>query len=361
MSKKILSGLLVLNLILICGCGNKETDEQIIVESDNEQITYTFSTVTRDDVELTQKIDCKYVQTRDQEVSFNSTGKYVDKVYVHEGDTVKKGDLLCELSYDSLQSDIERLELNINKNQLKLTNLDERESIDEQNAWLTCIYDWGNSSEAQESTKETVANIKANYDKQRETLNDSLEFDRKELAQKKADLSSSRLYATLDGTVYDLKDDLVGSTSKEGEVIMKIVDETDCLFETDAIEYSSYFEEGELYTMNVTYGTASGSYDVTPYNISSWTDKMLFSVVSMPENAVMDVGTAGNIKIVTDSRENVLTLPRSSVRNSDEGYYVYIANEENMKEVKWIEVGLMGDTNVEILSGLDEGDKVVLK
>ena len=32
-----------------------------------------------------------------------------------------------------------------------------------------------------------------------------------------------------------------------------------------------------------------------------------------------------------------------------------------MREVRWIEVGVQGDNNIEILSGLQEGEKVVLK
>ena len=32
-----------------------------------------------------------------------------------------------------------------------------------------------------------------------------------------------------------------------------------------------------------------------------------------------------------------------------------------MREMKWIEIGLVGDDKVEIVSGLQEGEKVIIK
>ena len=82
---------------------------------------------------------------------------------------------------------------------------------------------------------------------------------------------------------------------------------------------------------------------------------------SGPENAGIDVGTAGTIQVVADRRENVLCIPLSAIHTADDGSYVYVLNEDNMREVKWVETGLAGDDTVEILSGLTEGERVIRK
>ena len=55
----------------------------------------------------------------------------------------------------------------------------------------------------------------------------------------------------------------------------------------------------------------------------------------------------------------MLTLPLSAVYHADGKPYVYVLDENDFRQIVWIETGLVGDEKVEILSGLNEGDKVV--
>ena len=57
----------------------------------------------------------------------------------------------------------------------------------------------------------------------------------------------------------------------------------------------------------------------------------------------------------------MLTVPLKAVHLASGKSYVYVLGEGNMREVKWIETGLFGDETVEILSGLTEGEKVIIK
>ena len=65
--------------------------------------------------------------------------------------------------------------------------------------------------------------------------------------------------------------------------------------------------------------------------------------------------------MVEDSRQNVLTLPVGAIKNAGEKHYVYVLGEGDVREARWVETGLFGDSLVEILSGLAEGEKVILK
>ncbi|HEX7587596.1 MAG TPA: efflux RND transporter periplasmic adaptor subunit, partial [Anaerolineae bacterium] len=70
-------------------------------------------------------------------------------------------------------------------------------------------------------------------------------------------------------------------------------------------------------------------------------------------------GMTADADIIVEDRTNVLTLPRRSIRakaNATVPLPVLQAGETITRNVK---IGLVGDLNVEILSGLQEGDRVV--
>lgn len=343
---------------LLTGCTDKEEAPSVIVDSEEDVVSFNLIPVSYEDVVLTANIDCTYVQTESQEVSFNATGKYVDKVYVEEGDYVKKGDVLCELSSDALERSIEQLEYQIERNEIQLSYYDTYENLDIQDQWVGFIVRNGTDDSA---VKEAVKKIQKNYDRQRVLLNDSLEFDRKELANKKKELKASRLYATMDGKVYKLKKGLEGSTSKADEVLMTIVDDSTCLFEVKDVSYRNLFSEGTPVDMKIYYSTASGDYLLVPYEMENWTDSLLFSVYTGPDNAVIDVGVMGEISIVMETKSNVLSVPKETVHMIEDKAFVYTLNEDNIREIRYVEIGLYGDERVEIISGLSEGEKVVRK
>ena len=73
----------------------------------------------------------------------------------------------------------------------------------------------------------------------------------------------------------------------------------------------------------------------------------------------IEVGTSGTIQFVMSKKEQVLCIPVTTLNEADGKYYVYVVDETGMRQVKWVEVGLIGNTTVEILNGLEEGEKVI--
>ena len=73
-------------VFLLCGCGRQEKPEDVVmVEQDDGGVSYVFATAQLGDVVKTQKINCKYRQVQEQEVTFPLGGRIVDRVYVEEG------------------------------------------------------------------------------------------------------------------------------------------------------------------------------------------------------------------------------------------------------------------------------------
>ena len=72
-------------------------------------------------------------------------------------------------------------------------------------------------------------------------------------------------------------------------------------------------------------------------------------------------GMFPSVTILTEKLENVLVINRSSVLYDGNQAYVYIANKTNVAEKKLIKIGLVVDDKAEVLSGLEEGQRVIIQ
>jgi len=77
------------------------------------------------------------------------------------------------------------------------------------------------------------------------------------------------------------------------------------------------------------------------------------------ENKKIKPGMTANLIITTDSRENVLILPQRAVTEKEGKKLVKIPENKGYKEVE-VETGLRGSQGeIEIISGLKQGDIVI--
>ncbi|MBU1092165.1 efflux RND transporter periplasmic adaptor subunit [Patescibacteria group bacterium] len=67
-----------------------------------------------------------------------------------------------------------------------------------------------------------------------------------------------------------------------------------------------------------------------------------------------------DLEILTEQQDNVLFVPRKAVTRSDGKYLVKVLVNDQAEE-REVQVGLVGDNELEILTGLTEGDRIVLK
>jgi HlyD family secretion protein len=70
-------------------------------------------------------------------------------------------------------------------------------------------------------------------------------------------------------------------------------------------------------------------------------------------------GMSAMVEIITEERENVLQVPLQSVRTEGDKQFVYLV--KGKKPVKTsVEVGVFNDVNIEIISGVNESDTVLM-
>lgn len=361
--RRLLAALLLGTLPVLSGCSQSQEDSDgvIVVEQEAEPVVYDMAVVMRGDVQKTQRIKCTYRQTNDESLSFGISGILVKKVYVQEGDTVEKGQVLAELASGSRQDEIARLEYQIARNQLQMDYSQINEDYEISSLWLNYLYQSGQSAADRERLDESIAQVQLSYEYYREDWQDAISLDTRQLELLQEEASASRLVAGMSGTVSHIKEGLEGSTSVRGEEVLTVIDGSECLFMTEVPEYASCFREGEEIYMEIVSGSGAGKYTLLPYDMENWGDQQLFSLAEGAETATIEVGTVGSIVAVVDRRSQVLCMPVTALHSADGGEYVYVLGEDQMREVKWVETGLHGDETVEVLSGLTEGERVILR
>lgn len=359
--KRILATACALSLLTGCAPAAEEGENIVLIEKEAEAIVYDMAVVTITDVIKTEKVKCVYQQVNDEQVCFAVGGKRIDKVYVEKDDTVKKGQLLATLDTGNAADTIETLEYRIARNELTLEYLETNQNNELSTIWLNYMYNSGGSESAKKATEANAEQILQRYEYSREDCEDAIALDKKELELLQKELKQANLYAGMDGTISFLENNLEGSASIAGEEIMRIIDSTECLFAVEKVEYAKYFNEDTHVAMNISSGTGAGDYELVPFEIENWGEKLLFAIAEDDGSMSLEVGTMGMMKVVLGERKQVLSVPTDAVHVADGKSYVYVLGTDNVREVKWIETGLIGDTDTEVLSGLTEGEKVILQ
>ena len=96
--------------------------------------------------------------------------------------------------------------------------------------------------------------------------------------------------------------------------------------------------------------------DVTqPENVPSVLVKATFH----NDKGRIKAGEFYTLIIESDIKAKMLTVPSKAVRENQDGKYVYVLTENNTVDVRVIEVGTTVDDDIAIISGLNEGDKVI--
>jgi len=96
--------------------------------------------------------------------------------------------------------------------------------------------------------------------------------------------------------------------------------------------------------------------DITqPENVPSVLVKATFN----NEKGLIKAGEFYTLVIESNVKAKMLTVPTKAVRENQDGKYIYVLTENNTVDVRVVEVGTTVDDDVAIISGLNEGDKVI--
>jgi len=67
-----------------------------------------------------------------------------------------------------------------------------------------------------------------------------------------------------------------------------------------------------------------------------------------------------NIHLLVDTLTNQLVVPNVAVQNGQQGTFIYVVDQESRVHLKPVKVGITTETSADILTGISDGDRVVI-
>ncbi|WP_235182585.1 efflux RND transporter periplasmic adaptor subunit [Gracilibacillus boraciitolerans] len=325
-------------LLSLTACSLLPKEEQVLAPPLVEPATVEYDVAEVQSGAIIKRLTgtANFIPVSSENLFYQQSGGRLDMIHVSESDSVKKGDTLIEIDSGNIKDDIQQLEIDFQKADLRVQQLVE-----------------------QKSDKYSIEIAK--LDKQGLGLR---------LSQLREQLAASKIVAPMDGIVTFVTDRKIGETVEAFESIVRVADTTKLQLLYSAINTGVLDEIVVGMTVNVSMEgkqMQGGEVVQTPEDIpedvaatdSDLYDSSILIRVDL-ESTEIEVGQNAEIEVVIAKKEDTLLIPKNGLRTSGARNYVQILVDNTKREVD-IETGIISTTQVEVLKGLDEGDKVILK
>lgn len=348
--------------LMLGGCALLPAEEEygmVPIAKQYQAAEYQLAYVTRGDIEKTQKVGFTYVPVSSEDLSFQVSGIKIDKIYVMEGQSVEAGQLLAELDMGTLETDIAAKQSEISMARLQRAHRQENEMLYQERARLECA---GDSQRLQEQ----MENLEEAYRKDMRDFEDRLYL----LALQLEDLISQKdrrqIVAKESGVITYARKVQEGDISSKDSRIFTLVSSTLSIFKADTALWNA-FQPGDRFEITVNKKTYPATcvdpvetLGIEPEEKVEGDFACVYLVLDDPAAEVSD-GDRGTLTLVLDSRKDVLRLPNNTVHEAQGKRLIYFVEENGLRSYRFVETGLEGDEWIEIVSGVQEGDNVIVK
>jgi RND family efflux transporter MFP subunit len=281
----------------------------------------------------------------------------VDKIYVSVGDVVQKDDALFMLDKSNIQNQVDQAYAAY---QAALANLamttEQINAAKDAFIRTKSLYEAGVVSKAQYDQAELAAS-----EKPLNTVSKNVEQARLAYRQAMDALDNTLVQAPIQGTVtsVDIKEGQIALNSQPAIVIMDLENMTVKINVTEGIVNNLFV--GQSLELKIDSATIDMQAEIV--SISNTIDPMtnLYNVeISLENNGLLRAGMFAQVKINTDIREDILSVPGNAVLEKSGQSIVYVEIDGIAYE-KNVTTGLDTGRRVEIISGLEEGQRIIVK
>jgi len=330
----------------------------VLTRGTGPEDTLTTVNVTRGDIVKTVLADGSLGMPDKAYLSFGATGT-VEEVLVDEGSNVTKDQVLARLDAPSLESSVEMAELQVEIAEAQVKAARAQYEI----AQINLDEDGPPPSPSEDVLEQQVDAAKASW----ETAKLNLEIAELSLESAELNLEKAVIVAPFDGVVADI-------SITEGKEISTAALATPAisLVDTGKIEMRGFIDEIDI-AMVKEGQEANILLDALPDEevkgsvvFISPVGTIIAGVVSYDttitlKNPVVELrdGMTATAEVIIERRDDVLVIPNRAIRGTLQSPMVVVFVDEQEEE-REITLGLTDGINTEILSGLEEGEKVVL-
>lgn len=366
-------------LTLLSGCWLLPKEDEVLAPPviEQQEVSYKTEAVKRGYMEKNITVTGYFVPVKMEPHYFSHGGGRIKQIYVAYGDEVKKGDLLAELLTGSLEEDIIYQQIEVDSKISSLENYKKISAVDLETAKdaLAALEDkYATMMKSPDSysveeikriednitvKKTDLKKLELDIQNQVEQRTNEIEVARIKLDLMKQELEKSKLYAKIDGRVTYLSDLSEGDYIDTNTSVMSIADDRELQVQYTGREAPSFKPgmkveitiKNEVYTAEVAEPPSSGD------EASGWSkDAVRFKMDKIPDGVKKD--DMVKVKLVLETRENALMVPRRAVRMYMGNRIVYVY-DNGIREERTVKTGIDQGNMVEIVEGLTEGELVI--
>lgn len=394
MRKSIGIALFLAAVLCMAACSEKSTEETVIELEEGTAGQPQMTEVIRGDMQITMVMDA-YVGPKVEQLSFKENGLFGD-YKVQLGDEVKAGDVLAVSDVRAAEKEIEQKrqaleDLTVNFDYRNETFNNQIEII---KLRMDDVYDQIEKEEYM-SPEFTALCIKVgNYDEEkkrmelqqkqlREMYDLELPHYQKQLQEAIDKGTGNVIKAPFDGVIVALKGESANDSQDmidQGRVNRVPIPERDQVIDTSQY-YVAVADPTVLYVRcdyvsqpvidmadSVFFWKDGTEYPVSyvPMEERKYRDMKNSGEVLYSEFAIDDGGEAiqtgdyGKLKLVVAEKKNVLLVPQLAVISDRSGVFVY-RDKNGQKEKVRVKTGSKDGISIEIMEGLQEGDRVYVQ
>ena len=324
---------------------------------------------------------------------------YANKIYVNEGDTITDSTILAELNVPALEESRDDLMSNLETESIALEEikLNQEYTIKDLKIQIqrldADIIDAVQDLEAEkkllelkssrESEYETAENALEALREQKEDLSLNLEKQKKSgelslrkqlalinqlkvnLSRVEQDISDAQITSPISGDILSLNEDLTvpGSLIEQNTALFTVADTKDVYIDLEVYEqYSSYLKIGS--NIELVISSENVKAKITQIGrVASMSSDGLAATITVRAKPIgitnLTPGASAVAEIPLGTKDDALLLPRGAYLTTGSQKYVYRIDGTNAYKTE-IVFGEIQGNQVEVLSGLSAGDKVII-
>jgi len=335
----------ILMLTLLSGCFLMPVDEPppppLTVNISPEHGFFTVP-VERGDIMREITAPASYTPSRRVHHSFPVDGVLILGIFVNVGQLVLEGDIIAELDVKKLEDEYNELTRMRELAGLELKQLEERQAILRRQA-----------------TNAGIRLDNSSFLWSRDTLRLNIAYLDSVIEHVEQMIVDRNLYAAIDGVVTRAMIYYEGMLSDSNSIVATVSNDLVSSFVITG-DVAESMKLGDRFEMSI--GDEEHLMEVIDpdeygIDVNIQPPYAFLTFVNTPPETIPE--TTGVVHIPLGKVNNVLYIPVSVLRRTNERTFVYVLDNNGLRSVRDVVTGFEGDGYIEIVSGLSEGEQVV--
>ncbi|WP_373698233.1 efflux RND transporter periplasmic adaptor subunit [Neisseria dentiae] len=342
-----------------------------------DQVNYLTQPVSRIDINQTVSATGEISAAQLVTVGSQASGQ-IKKLHVKIGQQVKKGDLIAEIDSTTQLNELNtnKAKLDTYKAQLVSAEIKQRTADKKYKREKALWAEDATSKQELEDAEDTLAAAKASVAE----LKSLIKQTQISINTSEADLGYTRIMATMDGTVVSIPVE-EGQTVNANQTTPTIVQLADLSKMQNKMQIAEgdagKVKAGQALTFTIlsqpdnpraavidtvdpglttmSQGSYTTSTDTTDTAIYYYARALVPN-----EDGSLHIGMTTENTITINQAKNVLSVPNLAVKTQKGKKVVRVLDDKNQPQQREIKTGLSDGTNTQVLSGVKEGEKVII-